>query len=395
MQQTQSNSIRVSYVQIGAIGIAAVGLILGLIGAASNTDHFFQVYFLAFLFWLQIALGCLGLVLLLNVLSSPWGFTIRRIAEAGARTLPLLGVLFLPVLLGMERIFPWAKPGVVVEGNKGLFMTPGLFTLRAVIYFAIWIALAYLLTTWSYSQDRSSDPEAIRRRAHPIAILGIILYFLTTTFAAFDWMMSVEKGWFSSIIGWLFVSQQFLSAVPFVVLVLGTLWDRKPLAKIVTKQVLIDLGSLMLVGLLLWAYLSYIQYIVIWSGNLPEKIQWYVTRSAGGWEGFVIFMAIFHALIFLLLIIPGLKQSRGVLLGIAGGLLLLRFIETYWLIMPSMSDRFAPLWWDVTLVIAFGGAFAAVFTWSLNSNPLIPIKHPELPKALQEAVEDAQAQIAV
>jgi hypothetical protein len=395
MQQSQSSSMSVSFVQIGAIAVAVIGLILGLIGATSDADHFFQVYFLAFLFWLQIALGCLGVVLLLNVLSSPWGFAIRRIAEAGARTLPLLGVLFLPILLGMGRIFPWAEAGAVVEGNKGLFMTPGLFTLRAIIYFAIWIALAYLLTTWSYSQDRSSDPEAIRRRAHPVAILGIILFFLTTTFAAFDWMMSIEKGWFSSVIGWLFVSQQILSAIPFVILVLGTLWDRNPLAKIAMKQVLIDLGSLMLVGLLLWAYLSYIQYIVIWSGNLPEKIQWYVTRSAGGWEGFVIFMAIFHAIIFLMLIIPGLKQIKGVMLAIAGVLLVLRFIEMYWLIMPSMNERFSPLWWDITLVIAFGGAFLAVFLWSLNGNPLIPVKHPELPKALKEADDDAQAQIAV
>lgn len=395
MQQTQSNSISVSNFQIGAIGVAVVGLILGLIGATGDIDHFFQVYFLAFLFWLQIALGCLGTVLLLNVLSSPWGFAIRRIAEAGARTLPLLGLLFLPIVLGMGRIFPWAEPGVVVEGNKGLFMTPGLFTLRAIIYFAIWISLSYVLTSWSYSQDRSSNPEAIRRRAHPVAIGGIILFFLTTTFAAFDWMMSVEKGWFSTVIGWLFVSQQILSAIPFMILVLGALWERNPLAKVVTKQVMIDLGSLLVVGVLLWAYLSYIQYIVIWSGNLPEKIQWYVTRSAGGWEGFVIFMAIFHAIIFLMLILPGLKQIRAVLLAIAGGLLVLRFIEMYWLIMPAMNANFAPRWWDLALLLALGGAFMAVFLWSLNSNPLIPVKHPELPKALQEADDDAQAQIAV
>jgi hypothetical protein len=395
MQQTQSSNLNVNRLQLGAVGVAVIGLIFGLIGAASDTDHFFHIYFLALMFWLQIALGCLGVVLLLNLLSSPWGFAIRRIAEAGARTLPLLALLFLPVLLSLGRIFPWAEPGVVTEGNKGLFMTPALFTLRAIIYFAIWISLAYVLTAWSYAQDTSRDPQAITRRAHPVAMIGMILYFLTTTFAAFDWMMSIEKGWFSSVIGWLYISQQILATVPLIVVVLGTLWNRSPLSKLAVQQTLVDLGSLMLVGLLLWTYLSYIQYIVIWTGNLQDKITWYIARSEGGWAGFVVFLAIFHMVCFVLLIIPGLKQYKSIMLTIAGLLLVLRFVELYWFIMPSMMDTFAPRWWDVMLVVALGGAWFAVFLWSLNSHALLPVNHPELPKSLAAPDEQAEAQIAV
>lgn len=395
MQQTQPVTFNVSLPQLGAVGAAIVGLILGLIGAASDVDHFFHIYFLAFMFWLQIALGCLAVVLLLNVLSSPWGFAVRRIAEAGARTLPLLAVLFLPILLGMDRIFYWAEADAAVGGNKGLFMTPAFFTVRAILYFAVWSALSILLTSWSYSQDRSSDAEGLRRRAHPIAILGIILFFLTTTFAAFDWLMSIEKDWFTSVIGWLSNSQQFLAAVPLMLLVLGSLWNRGKLSTLTTRQVLTDLGSLLIVGVLLWAYLSFIQFIVIWTGNLESKAGWYIVRSTGGWVGFPIFLAIFHAIIFLMLVIPGLKQSKGVMLSIAGGLLVLRFIELYWFIMPSLSAAFAPQWWDVALVVAIGGAWFALFTWSLNNHPLLPVKHPHLPSSLQAADDDAQAQIAV
>lgn len=380
--------------QLVAVGVAIVGGVIGLIGAVSDVDHFFHIYFLAIMFWLQIALGCLGVVLLLNLLSSPWGFAVRRIAEAGARTLPLVALLFLPVLLGMGRIFPWAEAGAVVDGNKGLYLTPGFFVLRAVLYFAIWIVLAYVLTGWSYTQDTSRDPNGLTRRAQPIALLGMILYFLTTTFAAFDWLMSIEKDWFSSIIGWLFIAQQVLATVPLIILILAALWNKGVLSLLTVPQTLVDLGSLLLVGLLAWTYLSYIQYIVIWSGNL-DKISWYVTRSNGVYGGIVIFMAIFHAVAFLLLIIPGLKQYRSIMISVAALLLVMRFVEMYWFIMPSLSESFAPRWWDLALVLAFGGGWFAVFLWSLAGHPLVPLKHPQLPKAVAAPDEEAEAKIAV
>lgn len=378
-----------------ALAVAGFGLVIGLLGLASEVDHFFHIYFLAFVFWLQVALGCLGIVLLLNILDNPWGFAIRRLAEAGARTMPLLGLLFLPLLLGLDRIFPWATPGNVT-GNQEAYFNTGFFIVRAFIYFAVWIVLSLLLTTWSYQHDESGN-AALLRRGRLLAIIGSILYFLTTTFASFDWLMSVEVKWFSSAFGWLWVSQMVLSAFPLIFLFVGLLRRMEPIRSIVAPRVQTDLGVLMFVSLLVWLYMFYIQYAVIWSGNLPKYITWYITRNTGTWSGFVFFVAIFHIVAFILLLLPGLKRVWGVMLGVAALLFIMRFVDLYWMLMPSLIGDFSLRWWDIGMPLAIGGVWFALFLWTLSSNRLVPVKHPELQKVLatHEAEAERRAQIPV
>lgn len=390
MRDTNVLARNLAPVQIGALVFAAVGIVLGLIGGVTDLDHFFQIYFMAFLFWLQASLGCLAAVMLVNIVTSPWSLSIRRVAEAGARTLPLMAVLFIPLLLGLDRIFPWAAADAAYEGNKAAYYETGFVVVRSIIYLTIWTLLAYVLPYWSYRHDDTADP-VLMQRSYVVSIVGMLVFFLTTTFAAFDWVMSIEKGWFSSVIGWLFVSQQVLMALPLMFIVLMWLAERSPLSRIVSERVQIDLSALMLVALMAWMYLSYMQFVVIWSGNLSDKVSWFAIRSVGAWNVFVVVMVAGHALAFLTLVTPGLKRIRPLMLSVAGLLLVLRVVDIYWVIMPSYTGEFAPRWWDLTLLIGFGGAWVALFVWSLTRQALVPINHPELEQAMipQDTVEVA------
>ncbi|NDJ84911.1 MAG: hypothetical protein GYB66_03405 [Chloroflexi bacterium] len=371
MSQRETNTLNFSIIQIVALAVAVFGVIIGLIGAASDSDHFYQVYMFAFLFWLQLALGCLALLLLSNVFDARWSFAIRRLAGAGARTLPLLALLSIPLLVSQEEIFPWAADGVELEDGKEIYLTQGFFALRTILYFAIWIALAFTLTEWSYAND--DDPDERRtRRIKSLSIAGIILFFLSATFAAFDWSLSLNYESFSSIYGWLAISQGALAAMAFIILMLALFWNEEPLVRIASPRAVGDIGSLLLVAFLVWVYLSFIQYIVMWSGNIPDKVNWYVQRTTGDWEGFATVMVLFHFIPFLLLLVPGLKRMRGVLAAIAGLILFLRVIEMYWTVMPVFSPDLEIEWWDISLILGFGGFWFALFIWFATRKALVP-----------------------
>lgn len=376
MSESQARPQSSTYFQIGALFVALAGIVLGLVGSAEDGDHFFQVYLFAFLFWLQLALGCLALLMLATVFNSRWSYSIRRLAGAGARTLPLLALLSIPLLVSQDQVFPWAAEGVELEDGKEIYLTEGFFAIRTVIYFVIWIALAYGLTEWSYMNDTSGD-EAHLRRTRQLSIAGIVLYFLTATFAAFDWSLSLNYESFSSIYGWLAMSQQGLAAMAFLILVLALFWDRAPMAQVTTPRAISDLAALLLVSLLVWAYLNFMQYIVMWSGNIPDKVNWYAQRTTGGWDGLAQFMILFHAIAFVLLLVPGLQRMRWVLVSIAGALLALRLLEIYWIVMPpSMAELDGAQSWDPTLIFGFGGLWVAFFVWSLTRVPLVPVNDP-------------------
>lgn len=387
MRQSQSNSQQFSLFQIAALALALIGIVLSIFGAASDLDHFFQIYLVGFLLLLQIALGCLGLVLLLNIVGGRWGFSLWRIAAAGARTLPLLALMFIPLLFGLDRVYGWAVEGAVLEGGKATYLQNGFFIIRALVYFVVWIALAYLLTQWSYEHDRSGN-DILVRRSVPVSVIGMILYFITCTFAAFDWAMSLDKDWFSSVFGWLFMSQQALAALAFLIIVLAFFWDREPLKAVVNERAFGDIGALLLVALMVWLYLSFIQFVVIWSGNLPDKGLWYVQRTTGGWDGLALFMTLFHFLPLILLLIPGLKQVRSVLLTIAVLLLILRFVDLFWVVMPSFLPEFTLNWVDFVLPVGLGALWLAFFEWLLGQHALIPLNHPEFEKTMTYDKED-------
>jgi len=369
-------------IQLGAIIVGVVGVIIAFIGAILDVDHFFHIYLVAFIFWLELSLGCLAVLMIPNLVPARWSLSVERIAAAGARTLPLMAILFIPLLFGFDRLFPWleeATAGIPTSelDNFGLYLAEPFFILRAVIYFAIWIVLSWTLTNLSYQRD-TSDDEGLVRRSHFLSIVGAILFFLTTTFAAFDWVMAIEDEWFSSISGWLAVSRQGLAAMAFFIVILALFWRFVPLERVLKQSVIGDLGAIQLGSLIAWAYLAFIQYLVIWSGNVSSKTVWYAERTEGSWAGLAVLIIVVHAVVLIAMIIPGVKRIWNILVSLAAVLLVMRLIDIYWTVMPTFRGDFVLEWWDIGLVIGMGGLWIGLFVWSLKAHSLLPLNRSTL-----------------
>jgi len=343
-------------------------------------EQFFRSYLIAYLFWFGIAAGCLPLLMLHHLVGGTWGFVIRRILEAGTRTLPLMLVLFVPVLLGVHSLYEWSH-GELVAGDpilraKSAYLNVPFFIIRTVIYFAAWLIFAYILNRWSAEQDETGNP-ALVRRFQLIAAPGIVIYSLTLTFASIDWGMSLEPHWFSTIYGMLFIVGQALAGLAFVIPVAVRLADTRPLSEYVKPSVFQDLGNLLLAFVMLWAYMSFSQYLIIWAGNLPEEIPWYVRRGAHGWQWVAAVLAVFHfAVPFLLLLGRANKRHRRLISGIALAVLAMRWVDIYWLIAPSFFEGITVHLFDFVLFALLGGIWWYAFWNQLQKRPLLPLRDP-------------------
>jgi hypothetical protein len=360
------------------------GLALGLIGAIVAPEQFFRSYLTAYLFWCGIALGSLAILMLQHITGGAWGAVIRRVLESATRTLPLLALLFLPLLFGLAHLYEWAQPEHVAHDeilqHKAIYLNVPFFLTRAVLYFAVWLILARLLNRWSLEQDSTPlDRQGVRLEY--LSRGGLLLYGLTMTFASIDWVMSLEPHWFSTIYGILFVGGQVLSAFAFVIPILMLLTDRPPMSEIVSADQFQDLGKLLLAFVMLWAYFSFSQFLIIWSGNLPEETPWYVNRLHGGWQWVGVAQIVLHfALPFGILLSRNLKRNARLLSMVAIGVVFMRFVDLYWLITPAFSPgALAVHWLDVVTLIGVGGVWLAFFVNQLKGRPLLPLRDPSLP----------------
>jgi hypothetical protein len=361
--------------------IGAAGILVSLLGAATSTDQFFRSWLLSYLFWFAIALGALPLVMLHHLVGGKWGFATRRILESVTRTLPLMTILFLPIVLGIHSLYEWSHKEVVAQDiilqHKSPYLNPTFFIVRAAGYFALWLIMGWLLNRWSAEQDRTGDPSIIKRFQH-LSGPGLIIYALTITFAATDWVMSLEPHWFSTIYGMMFMVGQTLTTLAFVIAVLALLADTPPLSNFLKPEILNDLGNLLFAFIMLWAYLSFSQYIIIWSGNLPEEIPWYLRRSRGGWQWIAVALALFHfAIPFFLLLVRRYKRRRQVISGIAVAVVVMRLVDLMWLVVPAHEPAFHVHWLDLATLAGIGGLWVAGFSRQLRKRSLLPLGDPE------------------
>lgn len=369
-----------------------VGVIFSVIfvaGAFFDRAQFFHSYLVGYLFWVGIAVGSLVLLMLQHLTGGGWGLVIRRVLEASTRTIPLMLVLFVPIVLGAHQIYPWMRQDEMQKNaallEKGRYLNLQAFVLRALAYFAIWLALSYFLNKWSLEQDRTAD----RRNTGRMMMLsgpGMILFVLTVTFCSIDWAMSLSPEWSSTIYGLMFVAGWGLSALAFVIAVMSLLASRQPMSGVVAPLHFQDLGKLMLAIVMLWAYFSFSQFLIIWSGNLPDEISWYLPRTRGGWGVIALVVIVFHfALPFLLLLSRSLKRNPQKLVLVAAVILLMRFIDLLWLIEPEFSlGSFHIELMDIVAPIAFGGLWLTVFAWQLTRRQLIPVNDPQLEGVLEQ-----------
>ena len=377
-------------IQNRALAFAGVGIVICAFGALLSPPHFLRAYLVAWNFWAGISLGSLALLLIQYLTGGAWGLLLRRFLEAAAQNILLLAVLFPVIAIGLPTLYEWARPEVVEHSaalqQKAAYLNPQAFVVRAAIYFILWIALSWLLRSWSLKQDRIGPSLSLAERCATIAGPGLVIYGITVTFASIDWVMSLEPLWYSSIFPPLYAAGQILSALSFSVAALLWLSDRSPLTRTVLPAERRDLGNLMLAFVMLWAYMSFSQFLIIWSENLPEETPWYLHRLRGGWEWLALALIVLQfALPFLLLLSRERKQSAGSLTKIALLILAMRFVDIFWWVQAAFSEPVSFYWLlDLAALAAIGGIWVWCFARQLQSHALLPTADPYLHDYLPE-----------
>jgi hypothetical protein len=369
-----------------------VGALVSLAGVFLDATQFLQSYLMAYMLCLGVTLGCLALGMVHQLSGGAWGVVIRRPIGAAVRVLPVMTLLFLPIALGMTRLYPWTNAALVARDealqHKHLYLNTPFFLARAALYFLVWNGLSYFLNAWSLEQDANPDPR-IARRMQQLSAAGLLAYGLTITFASFDWMMSLEPHWFSTIYGVLIMGGQGLSALAFLIAVLVWLSRRPPLDRIVVAAHFHDLGNLMLAFVMLWAYFSFSQYLIIWSGNLPAEIAWYLHRLQTGWRFVGLTLILCHfAAPFVVLLSRTVKREPQLLVKVAIAILIVRLVDLFWLIAPEFHQTgIAVSWLDVVLPLTLGSIWLACFIHELRGRAILPIHDPEFDEALGRIIE--------
>ena len=393
LQQTADQAIpELAGRQRQLLTAGAAGAVVSLVGLWINPPQFFQSYLMAYMFVLGVALGCLALGMVHQLSGGAWGVIIRRPIGAASRTLPVLTILFLPIVFGMRHLYIWTDPALVAQDevlrHKQLYLNTPFFLVRAAVYFAVWNALTYFLNAWSLEQDESGDPR-LALRMQRLSAGGLVAYGLTITFASFDWLMSLEPHWFSTIYGVLILGGQGLSGMAFLIIVLVWLSRRKPLEGIVAPAHFHDLGNLMLAFVMLWAYFAFSQYLIIWAGNLPEEIAWYLHRLQTGWRFVGLTLVVFHfAAPFCLLLSRAVKREATMIVKVAIGVLIVRVVDLFWLIAPEFHEHGVSVsWLDVVLPATLFTIWLGCFVWQLRGRAILPLHDPQFDEALGRILE--------
>ena len=378
--------------QTQALFVGLVGAVASIVGAFLAPESFYSAYLSGYMFWLGLALGCMAILMLYHLVGGGWGTVIRRILESGMMTLPLMFVLFIPILLHLPRLYFWARPEVLSDPKTdpkiveiaGSYLNFNGILWRYIFYFAIWIGMAYFLNRWSTEQDTVSGQSTLRFRA--MSSIGLVIYSLTISFAVIDWVMSLQARWISTIYGLIFVAGEALSAFCFCVVIETILRKRKPMSEYLTDTEVHDHGKLILAFVMVWTYFNFSQWLIIWAGNLPEEIPWYMRRMNGGWEYVGLFLVVFQfAIPFALLLSRQLKRDTHTLVRIAAWILLMRMIDIYWHVEPALHPTFHLSWLHFTVLAGIGGLWLAYFLHNLKSRPLLAVNAPQTVRFLEEA----------
>ena len=371
-------------VQRIAIGVGAAALLVCALAGFLDPTQLLRSYLVAYLFWVGGALGCLALLMIQHVTGGAWGVAIRRLLESGARTLPVMALMFLPIGLGLGRLYEWAQPERVAHDpllqHKAPYLNVPFFLGRAAFYFLAWTLVARALSRWSLRQDESFDPTP-GARLELISRGGLVLLGLTMTFAAIDWAMSLEPHWSSTIYGVIFMGCNALTAFAVVIPIAALLTTCPPIGDLSSVDQLSDLGKLLLAFVMLWAYFNLSQFIIIWSGNLPEEIPWYLARTRGGWQWIAIAIVLFHfALPFVLLLSHRLKRRARSIAIVALVLAVMRYIDVFWLVTPAFNPGALQVHLlDIAAALMVGGVWIWLFVQQLEGRPLLPLRDPVYP----------------
>jgi hypothetical protein len=374
-------------------GFLAVGLLALLLGAllglrnAAASQQFFRSYLFAYVYWMLFPMGSMALLMTHHLTGGWWGRPLQRPFEAATRTLWLMAVLVIPILFRLQVLYPWTRPGELVDDTVGhfkfMYLQPAAFVHRTIIYFVLLLLIATFFSKWSQEMDRTANP-ALQDRMRAWSGPAVIVWAFVLTLAMVDWVMSLEPHWFSTIYGMMFIVICCLAALSWAIFLLRMLWDYQPIQGTISDKRFIDLGSLLMAFVMLWAYLSFSQFLIIWAGNLKDEIPWYISRAFGAWGFIAAMLLLLHFFLpFFLLLQRRVKRRVARLSKVAAWMLALSLVDVYWLVVPSFTvspdgphvqPRIHPS--DIFTVVGIGGLWLGVFFWQLRRAPLLPLHDP-------------------
>jgi hypothetical protein len=374
---TQTFQFKYNRMQLGSLMVGTVALVASGIGAFVNLKQFFFSYLFAVLFWMGLSLGCFVIVMIHHLTGGRWGYPTRRFLEAGFMVLPLMAVLFIPIFFGLHLLYPWAQETGTVVKERYAYENDWAFIIRQIFFFFVWIWLAVRLRKLSLEQDATND-AAPTRKARFLSGPGLVVFGLLVTFAAVDWIVSLEKNWYSTMFGVILAGGQILTAFAFSIIMVAMFRNQQPFAATVTKVHFHHLGNLLLTFVLFWTYVSFGQLLIIYSGDIPPELEWYLHRIAGSWKVIVAAIALFHFFLpFFLLLFRSVKKHVTALTILAALLFVMHIVDTYWLVMPTLHQSGVSLsWMDITAPIGVGGLWVSFFLWRLKAAPLLPRNDP-------------------
>ncbi|HSU56064.1 MAG TPA: hypothetical protein VLT36_18550 [Candidatus Dormibacteraeota bacterium] len=378
---SESLRAQINRIQTIALVVGIIALALSAFGAFHEPTQFFFSYLFACLFWVGLSLGCFLVTMIHQLTGGRWGYPTRRFLEAGFMSLPLMLVLFVPVLFGFHHLYPWAQPHEVAANTvlqqRHAYLNGWAFIIRAAFFFLIVLWMAGCLRRWSLDQDTTPDATPTRK-ARTLSGPGVVLFVLLATMAYVDWIMSLEKRWYSTIFPIIILAGQILLAYAFSIIMLTAFRGHEPLAAVVSTTHYHHLGNLLLTFVLFWTYVSFGQLLIVFSGDLPPEIEWYLHRIAGSWKWVLAALALFHFFLpFFLLLFRAVKTRASSLTTLAVILFIMHMFDAYWLVMPSLHQHgIAVSWLDFTCVIGIGGVWFAFFFWRLKAAALLPQHDP-------------------
>jgi hypothetical protein len=372
---------------VGVLGIAGTFATIG-----SNKEHIAYSYLFAFMFALSIALGCLGFVLIQHAVRAGWSVTVRRIAENAAMTLPVFAILFIPIALLAHDIFAWTHEEHLddILKAKAPYLNLNFFYVRAAVYFVVWTGLAWFFYSKSKAQDRGGQ-HALTKQMWFLSGVGILLFGLTQTFAAFDWLMSLQPHWYSTIFGVYFFAGSIIGAYAFMTLVSKGLQNAGLMKTAMTTEHYHDLGKFLFGKTVFWAYIGFSQFFLIWYANIPEETEFFIHRMHHGWGVITWAMPITHFFLpfFFLLSRHVKRHPVGIIVG-AVYLMAVHIIDIYWLVMPNFGAHgsgaaphaFTDVWIDIAALVGVVGVFIGAFMFFLNRGKVVAIGDPRIEEAL-------------
>ncbi len=371
---------------IGAVCAVLGGGVSAMLGVA-NPQQFFFSWLVSFLFFLSLALGALFFVLIQYAVQGGWGIVLRRVGETTFATLPVMAVLFLPVLFGLGELYPWTAPGAAEHDAllrwKAPYLNVPFFLIRAALFFGCWSLIALFYYRRSRGQDATGDP-AVAARLRRLAGPAIIVLAVTQTFASFDWIMSLTPHWYSTIFGVYYFAGAFVGFIALLSVVAVATRRAGLLDTVISAEHLHDVGKLLFAFTAFWAYIAFSQYLLMWYANLPEETIWYRARLEGSWEtvSLVLMVGHFGAPFFFLM--GRAVKRRGSTLAVGGAwLLAMHFVDLYWQVMPTLHpDGVRPSALDVATFVAIGGCFVAAASWLMRRQALVPLRDPRLAESL-------------